>query len=433
MHLHTLIGESLSTIEEVYCKANANYPSLDDVDTPAFSERLLFNSDVVNASLVIVSAAEQLIASIKHPQISLWDTLMAYQLPTALAYAERFNLVEVLNKAGPSGIHLHELAEITQSSEARLVNIPILNRSSNIKYRGTDGKAAFVAIAGDEMFKAAAFLAQAYIDSPSSRSTSASESAFSHAVGSAGTSYFDWLNEPANAQYLDRFQHAILGVSGIEHPDALYEAYPWASLAQDSFVVDVGGGLGSITLKLVNSFPHLCYLIQDLPFVVSAAANYWLQANPDAWKSKRVQASSHNFFDTQPVKNAAVFLVRAVCHDHPDAVVIQILSLLRAAAQSYTILIIGDHIMPYACSDDTSAAEIVGAQSRLVPSPLLANAGKASSAAFYMDMTMQAMFNARERTLDSQIELLKASGWSVDRVSLNAFSRFGYIIAVPAY
>lgn len=88
------------------------------------------------------------------------------------------------------------------------------------------------------------------------------------------------------------------------------------------------------------------------------------------------------------VQDAAVFLIRAVCHDHGDDAVIKILSLLRAAAQPGTALVIGDHIMPYACPDTSPASEIPGAGQRLAPPPLLANLGKASATAYYMGMTV---------------------------------------------
>lgn len=50
-----------------------------------------------------------------------------------------------------------------------------------------------------------------------------------------------------------------------------FSAFDWASLPSDSLIVDVGGGLGPATLKLVNAFPHLKYLIQDQQSVVDAS------------------------------------------------------------------------------------------------------------------------------------------------------------------
>lgn len=36
-------------------------------------------------------------------------------------------------------------------------------------------------------------------------------------------------------------------------------------------VVDVGGNLGTLTLLLAKTFPHLRYVVQDLPKVIPGA------------------------------------------------------------------------------------------------------------------------------------------------------------------
>jgi len=221
-----------------------------------------------------------------------------------------------------------------------------------------------------------------------------------------------------------------------EHPEALVDAFDWASLPSDSLIVDIGGGLGPATLKLVNAFPHLKYLIQDQQSVVDASPDHWLRVNPDAWNSKRVQASVHNFLEPQPVKDASVFLLRAICHGQADETVIKILSHLRAAASLKpgfeTTLIIGDHIMAPTTPDTTlSVKDTPGAQKRLGPEPLLANLGKASASATYMDLTMQTLLLGKERSLSEQVDICRASGWVVQKVSLNDISRFSYIVARP--
>jgi tRNA G46 methylase TrmB len=42
----------------------------------------------------------------------------------------------------------------------------------------------------------------------------------------------------------------------------------WAAIKADAVVVDVGGGAGSLTLLLAKAFPHLKYVVQDLPTVM---------------------------------------------------------------------------------------------------------------------------------------------------------------------
>jgi hypothetical protein len=102
----------------------------------------------------------------------------------------------------------------------------------------------------------------------------------------------------------------------------------------------------------------------------------------------------HDFFTTQPVRNAAVFLLRVVLHDWPDDFARQILLQLRYAADENTKLLIADFVLPLACHDtfphdkEHNAEIVEGATNLPVPAPLIANLGKASSMVYWMDLTV---------------------------------------------
>jgi hypothetical protein len=106
----------------------------------------------------------------------------------------------------------------------------------------------------------------------------------------------------------------------------------------------------------------------------------------------------HDFFTPQPVKHAAVYLLRVVLHDWPNAFAQRILLRLREAASEDTKLLIADFVLPLACADDFSVSDeleevglenIQGAEKILAPSPLLPNLGKASANAYWMDLTVR--------------------------------------------
>jgi len=40
-------------------------------------------------------------------------------------------------------------------------------------------------------------------------------------------------------------------------------AFPFPELTEDALIVDVGGGIGSTTLRLAERFPKLRFIIQD--------------------------------------------------------------------------------------------------------------------------------------------------------------------------
>jgi hypothetical protein len=74
-----------------------------------------------------------------------------------------------------------------------------------------------------------------------------------------------------------------------------------------------------------------------------------------------------------------------------------ILLKLREAATEETKLVLADFVLPLACVDTADGSPggeddvlngIEGAESMLAPAPLLANLGKASANAYWMDLTV---------------------------------------------
>lgn len=57
-------------------------------------------------------------------------------------------------------------------------------------------------------------------------------------------------------------------------------AFPFPQLAEDALIVDVGGGIGSTTLRLAERFPKLRFIIQDREPVCKLGEDvpnpYWL-------------------------------------------------------------------------------------------------------------------------------------------------------------
>ncbi|KAF8629507.1 hypothetical protein AX17_005633 [Amanita inopinata Kibby_2008] len=254
-------------------------------------------------------------------------------------------------------------------------------------------------------------------------------------------------DENPNRFRLERFGKAMTGTGSWEAPGAIFNGFDWHLLPKNSIVVDVGGGIGSTSMLLASAFSSeedegagLKFIIQDRPVVVELGKKAWKAQCPELLTSGAVEFQVHDFFTPQPVKHAAVFLLRVVLHDWPDDFARRILQQLRYAANKDTRLLIADFVLPHACHDNLgrngevvsdSCEKIEGAESFPVPAPLLANLGKANAMVYWMDLTMQVAFNSRERTLRDIVELTNSAGWKVVRIAKAEGSLFGHLTAIP--
>ncbi|KAG2068138.1 hypothetical protein BDR04DRAFT_791799 [Suillus decipiens] len=200
------------------------------------------------------------------------------------------------------------------------------------------------------------------------------------------------------------------------------------------------------------------FIIQDRPVVVGLGLDAWRVQCPEMLESGQVTFYDHDFFLPQPPlpssnlnRHPAVYILRVVLHDWPDARARHVLLNLRLASSPETKLIIADHVLPLACVDDgvrsakrehqksqgnkwtldSVLAHLEGAHGTLAPAPLLPNLGKASATPFSMDIVMHITFNGKERTLRELCALALSSGWRIARVTYSKGSHFGHLVCEP--
>ncbi|KAK8103563.1 uncharacterized protein PG998_010596 [Apiospora kogelbergensis] len=222
--------------------------------------------------------------------------------------------------------------------------------------------------------------------------------------------FYDWLDRDENAALRRNFDRGMEGISraGQRLQDTDLRAYPWGALPAAAAVVDVGG-FGD----LAAAYPSFSIVVQDLPRVIRQT----MEDQKNASGPESVTYQAHNCFDEQPVKNADVYFMRHVFHNHPDAECIKILTALLPALKPGSRVLVSEYIVP-------PAAELSGGLSTKAMSPffilsptpknlldqtLLTNFALSSSLPRnrQMDLLTMALFNAKERTKEEYSRLFE--------------------------
>lgn len=88
------------------------------------------------------------------------------------------------------------------------------------------------------------------------------------------------------------------------------------------------------------TYPHLRYIVQDLPEVITRAPK-----GQSAEKS--VEFHAHDFFTPQPLRDVAVFYLRHILHNWGDAHAIKILKGLIPGMRQGTRILIHEHVLEH--------------------------------------------------------------------------------------
>ncbi|KAF5335811.1 hypothetical protein D9611_009636 [Ephemerocybe angulata] len=451
LSLACIISDSVNTIHAACEETGLAFPKLEDA-FDLHSEAFRPHEGVSEATKRIVAAAHQLIAAVLPPATAVYTIAASGSHKAAcLRICLEENVAEILREAGPKGLHVSLISQRTNINPQKLARIlrfmatlhifkelspdvftnnrlssafdtgkPVDELLSNraARFSGTNGFTALACLHLDDIFKGSAYLWETLSDPLTSESVDAKGSACSHGALGYETNIWEFMERPEQAHRLRRFGEAIRGVQAMEPTDAVLEACDWKALPEDSVVVDVGGGVGASVFPLAKYHPHLRLIVQDRQDVVEQAKEVWLSKDPAALGMGRVTLQGHDFFESQPVRNASVFLLKQVIHDWSDKDAVRILSGLREASQPTTKLVIIDCLINHACSMAQLGehSSIPGAIPREAPLPLLANYGAANFMSYFHDITMLTRFNSQERTVAEFSSLLKMAGWRLVRV-----------------
>ncbi|KAJ7845650.1 O-methyltransferase [Mycena olivaceomarginata] len=455
--LGELIIESIKTIESRFNHEDIDFPALaNPFNGERKAESILLEPEISTARSYIVAAASQLIAMVRSPVQTMVENGLVFHLPSCIRAAVESNMVEIIREAGSQGIHANDIAKKNNTDPTKAARILrllanhhifteispdvfCLNRLSSVldsgktvvelqknphRHFNTSGISALISMHHwcYKGFKGSAHLTEAFTHRDTAHSTRATDSPWNIAAQT---------NAPENSHLKTRFSFAMACSTKLEPPQAILAGFEWGELPKASLIVDLGGGVGSTTLIIANAVPQAKFVVQDRSSVIEDAKTYWAQTAPQLLRSGRVTLEVHDFFEPQPRRETAVFLLRWVMHDWADPSAVRILKHLRDAATPQTRLITVDIILPYTCHDTSSTRQIAGAAFPSAPAPLLPNMGAASNMKYWLDLQMFVLGNCQERTLDHFVQLAFRGGWRVCQVHHIPGSALGQCVSVP--
>ncbi|KAF7359926.1 hypothetical protein MVEN_00718600 [Mycena venus] len=446
--LASIITDSVDSMERVYASSGMPLPSLDEpFNQHDPGEALRQDPEVSNAVKNIMAAAAQISATVCDPMRLVVDTSRAFHLSSCLLVASNLDVVEILREAGPKGVTAEDIvahSHVNPNLIARILRLlathhifrevspgvfannrisstldkgkssSVLNSNRADRFIGSSGIAALVEQSADIGGKSGVYLADSVVNPdgvlPFNLAYRTEED------------FFAWLHQAENSYNTPRFGVAMQGTAATEPSDLIFRGFDWGLLPQNETIVDVGGGIGHVSLTIAKKYPHLRIVMQDLARSIELSKGYWGDNFPE------------HISKQMPIKDAAVFLLRYVLHNWSDNQAQVMLRHLRAAALPTTRLVILEKIVPFASVEDSEASrtkDIAGAFRPSAKYPLLPNWGPATADLYLYDLTMHVLLGGVERTLEGFWDLLEPSGWKLVEVHHCAGSQLSHLVAIP--
>ncbi|KAG6856819.1 hypothetical protein H0H87_000291 [Tephrocybe sp. NHM501043] len=338
-----------------------------------------------------------------------YTTLLAEscQESSALGFVGRLGIADII---GDRAVTLDELSTST-GSDARFLSIALscLSKHSYFEEVGGFGTQVYknnelsnilredhpesvkdaVGFICDEGFKATSYLLEASkIPSDDANRLPAVNLAFGF-----NSTVFEWMADQEWRGH--RMGKAMQQLHRMANGNVVFD-YPWNQLA--SPVVDVGGGIGSLEIVLLQQKENaaLSFKIFDIPTTVEHAKKTWA-AQPES-SASRVTFAPGNFLasseETCIPRGLQTYLIRHVLHDWTDDQVVVILNNVRDAM--------------LATPESGSGAKLIVCEMLL----------RDSSARFVRTTSMQllALNNGVTRTEIEMVKLIERSGFKVAKV-----------------
>jgi len=351
---------------------------------------------------------------------------MAGYEPACLNVAVTYKFPDILQEQ-PAGMHISELSKKSGVEERKAGRILRLlaskhifrevsenvfaNNRLSIQLLSSNPLSSLGLHFADECLKSAVYLPDVLGDKEWGHSYAPNHTAFNKYIGSS-ESLFQYLEKPEGTMIRERFGIGMMALGSVSDAYAVIKEFPWNELGDGASVCDVGGGVGTMSLRLAKTYPTLQLKLQDLPHVILQAKNeVWPKEFPEAIKEGRIRFQPIDFLKESPIPGCDVYYLKSITHNWADADCIQILSNLRKAMAPYSRILVQEYILQPANRVPEEQSAFAQA-----PEPLLPNYGAGRFYQFNLDLTMLCLMNSEERRLDSFIKLGEAAGLKFEKL-----------------
>ncbi|PCG94843.1 O-methyltransferase, family 2 [Penicillium occitanis (nom. inval.)] len=369
--LANLIQDSVAKLDQVFIDQNTPLPSFEE-DAPAS-----LPDEALELQRTVLDATDELHDLLLDPLSLIYKNTTCYNL-ISLQVISRFNIACMVPPGGT--ISYDEIARQTDLNEPtvrRLLRhamalhifqepeqgmVAHTNASRLLRDPGTS---AFMSFHPEIAWPSTVKLLEAWQKWPGSEEPS--ETAFSLAHNGIASLYELFSRNPEGAL---RFAAGMQVFGNLPqfHMDRTVEGYEWQALGK-SKIVDVGGSEGHLCIALAQRYPDLTFVVQDMAKVVEKG-----QANLPHDLEGRVEFVAHDAFFAQNI-DADVYLFRTVFHNWSDKYCIRILRALVPVLKPGVKILINDMCLP---------------RPGTIPARVELDMR-------CMDLSMAALFNARER------------------------------------
>ncbi|CAI6332294.1 unnamed protein product [Periconia digitata] len=341
------IAQQTQKVNDYLQSKNLPFPSV----APSAHSHLPLPPELMSSQFAVVEACTELAALMEGPLNHLTTiTSPRANIMMALQAIHRFNIassisvdeeISYANLATRCKMDPTDLRRILQLAVSNLVFQEIrpgyIAHTTISHLIATDATVkSWIALVTEEMWPPASRGVDAMATWPNSQNLH--ETAFSLVNG--GVSFWEAIKEGNRGR---RFADGMKYLGKLPGFDVqhLIHALQFKE-GKEEVLVDIGGSEGDIAVRLVEHFPRLKVIVQDLDEVIEGIKETELPICVGG----RLEFMKHDMFTVQPVANADVYFLRSILHDWPDKYAISIIKNLVLALKAGAKVILNEVCLP---------------------------------------------------------------------------------------